>query len=484
MSIQRVFRGRVRSNFVLSALLAPAVGCSGSNSATNNGSPSDGGTASADGSQMLIPLEPPDSATGSSGPDGSSASACLAPDLACDAGCLTNDTLNCGACGNVCPGADGGAPTCAASDGGYACGLSCGSGLAACGGACVATATFQTDRNNCGSCGFSCIGGTCIAGACQPWLIANDAYREVSPATDGVNVAYINGDDDVGYVVPLAGGTPLEVANGVVDASGVAIQGSAADFVTWDQGDTPGTENSLIQMSVSDQAASGATVMTGENLPALAVVLSKDGSTAYVELSQDNILACSQQSHSCSSLVTIQGLTHVSTFLVNGLAVSTDYLFFTDVTNGNLWRYQLPAGPLTMATTASGLLPFLAADSTYVYYATNSGGMVSVFQTLQTSSASSAGPQLMMSVSGTLTGLAVDGSNVSVSATTGSGSSMGGFVAYAPLPGTAGAADAGAGGGVATMLYQGDPVAGLAAGGGAVVWVDETTEGMYGQRLP
>ena len=222
MSIQRVFRGPLRSNFVLGALLAPAVACSGSNQASSNmvgnGSPSDsGGGADAASTPVILPVEQPEA---SSTPEAAGPAACVAPDLACDAGCLTNDTLNCGACGNACPAADGGAATCTASNGIYACGVSCDSGFASCGGACVPAATFQTDANNCGSCGHGCIGGTCIGGACQPWLVASnvfvasDNYANNQPppfATDGVKVAYVmsGGQDGFSDVeVPLAGGTP------------------------------------------------------------------------------------------------------------------------------------------------------------------------------------------------------------------------------------------------------------------------------------
>jgi hypothetical protein len=199
------------------------------------------------------------------------------------------------------------------------------------------------------------------------------------------------------------------------------------------------------------------------------------------------MIACNIASRSCSSLVTIPNLASIDTFLVNGLAISSNYLFITDVTNGNLWRYQLPSGPLATIATASTLLPYVAADSTYVYWATSSGGTVSVMRMLQTGSASSTTPEFVTSVSGALTGLAVDGSNVCLSATTGSGSSEGGFVAYAPLPGIAGDVDSGtadAGPSAATKLYQGDPVGALGAGGGAVVWFDETTLEIYGQRVP
>src|SRR5215472_3459982 len=33
---------------------------------------------------------------------------------------------------------------------------------------CAPDAAFSTDPDNCGRCGHACLGGTCVAGTCQP----------------------------------------------------------------------------------------------------------------------------------------------------------------------------------------------------------------------------------------------------------------------------------------------------------------------------
>ena len=44
--------------------------------------------------------------------------------------------------------------------------LCCGAGSQICNDVCTSAASFQSDPNNCGSCGHSCAGGTCTAGVC------------------------------------------------------------------------------------------------------------------------------------------------------------------------------------------------------------------------------------------------------------------------------------------------------------------------------
>lgn len=144
------------------------------------------------------------------------------PDTGCEAN-PNSDPLNCGGCGRPCPSA-GGTASCSAGQ----CSLTCSSGfhkcgeecladdsVVACGAACEVCPTrangtpkciaggcdiecdasftecsdncvnLDSDPLNCGECGHSCKAGSCVAGECQPYVIA-----EGLPAGD---VRYISG---------------------------------------------------------------------------------------------------------------------------------------------------------------------------------------------------------------------------------------------------------------------------------------------------
>jgi len=131
---------------------------------------------------------------------------CMAPFADCDGlaanGCEVNtsdDTGNCGACGQACPAVDNGAPGCRAST----CGIGqCMVGFADCDGA-VKTgceAHLDTDVANCGACGKacalanatpSCAMGACAIAACNPTFADCDGKAEngceVATATDAQN---------------------------------------------------------------------------------------------------------------------------------------------------------------------------------------------------------------------------------------------------------------------------------------------------------
>ena len=49
-------------------------------------------------------------------------------------------------------------------------------------------AALQTDATNCGACGFDCDGGACVAGVCQPYVLAKD---QPGPGQIAVDLAYV-----------------------------------------------------------------------------------------------------------------------------------------------------------------------------------------------------------------------------------------------------------------------------------------------------
>jgi hypothetical protein len=468
MSIQRVIRGGLRSNFVLGALLAPVAGCSGSNQASSDSLLTDGGGAGDDGSNpVILPVDPPDG----SGSGGS----CSASDLACDGGCVASDSLNCGSCGNVCPSTGNGTPSCVAFDAGYACSVSCATGYTMCAGACVATASLQTDPNNCGSCGFGCMEGACVSGSCQPWVVATGLGPPINLATDGVHVAYYNGT--AGFEAPLVGGTAISLTPNFGNCQTVGMGGGKIVFGQIQTGQT----SSSVWIATDGQASSGTNVSLGSSAAPTAMAVSQDGSKAYVNLSSPmggGVYACSLGAGpSCVPLFTPPD---GSTGLVNEVVTVSDYLFVTDVANGRLWRYLLPSGPASIIATDPGLTRYLAIDSTYVYWASFSAGVWTIDRLSQLDQGS---PEAVATISSVhMSGLAADGTNVYITGDVESDGPGTGIVAYAPI--AVDSSDAGGAPAAFVPIFQGDLFAEIAVGDGTVVWGDVTTGKIYAVRAP
>jgi hypothetical protein len=120
------------------------------------------------------------------------------PDDGCEAQLSMAD--NCGRCGMKC----GAGELCASSAGSYQCVSSCGGSTPTkCGSTCV---DLQTDGQNCGMCGHSCLGGTCDAGKCQAAQIYNGS--DILPTTLALDSNYLYFKRDKGNGVSVVARTP------------------------------------------------------------------------------------------------------------------------------------------------------------------------------------------------------------------------------------------------------------------------------------
>ncbi len=57
---------------------------------------------------------------------------------------------------------------------------------------CTSATDLQTDGNNCGACGHSCLGGACSSGACQPISIATGQDGAYAVAVDDTSVYWVS----------------------------------------------------------------------------------------------------------------------------------------------------------------------------------------------------------------------------------------------------------------------------------------------------
>ena len=108
---------------------------------------------------------------------------------------------------------------------------SCPSGDVVCGTSCTST---QTDPLNCGTCGHSCLGGTCSAGMCQPITIAalygGTFNFEFGVAIDTTNIYFTTGSASQVGVCPLTGCTVINPSGGATIPTYIYTAPSGADL--------------------------------------------------------------------------------------------------------------------------------------------------------------------------------------------------------------------------------------------------------------
>ena len=189
----------------------------------------DGSMGSADASATDGSIASPDAATSDGGP------ACIAPLTACGGACVntSNDALNCGACGTVCPGAANATPACVSGG----CTITCDAGYGDCSTTAAGCETSLRTTTDCGACGTPCTAPTggsamCDTGVCSrscPTGQTNCSGVCTATASDPANCGGCGASCPTG---PNASATCAASTCGLICASGYADCTAAAGCET------------------------------------------------------------------------------------------------------------------------------------------------------------------------------------------------------------------------------------------------------------
>ncbi len=500
---------------VLLGTLAPA--CSGGNSFTATPSQPDGsvpsGPVGSDDGGVVVVVGPnadamspedasvvdaemtttPDAGNVDAQPDAAKADATFVPscsmsELACGGRCIPIDTSNCGACGTACSAPDGGTATCTEASQTYSCGITCNAGLTHCGGACVDT---QSDTGNCGRCGHSCVSGTCAAGQCQSWLVANATassaglpiarggmYGAVDMATDGTNVVWVDPSQGV-MEAPAAGGGAIVT----LEPMQYSTTGSLANLamghgvVVWTEWDV--TNGVSLYAATEGTANTGALVASlgtssAGDLPSGLALDATAANAYFLDTANSNgapthpgLYKCNLASKSCS--VAFSANPPASLLLSNDVAMANARVFWTDSSAGSI---DFATNAMTTAAMSQSGPCLLALDSTYVYWAdvalTDAGTGPASFSISRTSQATPGTvTPVVPTTSGSVGGMGSDGAHVYFIQR---GASQIGLLKYVAADGSA----------APQSLKDGQQAYALAVGGGAVYWLngDNTIDGI------
>jgi hypothetical protein len=280
----------------------------------------------------------------------------------CGGTCL--DDTSPASCGNACtpcPAPANGVAACGAG----ACTYTCEVGYSVCSTGCCSCGDTQTDANNCGYCGHSCGGESCVAGVCASVVVATAQSNAYAIAADDVNVYWTtNGTSGAILQAPVGGGGAKVIASGMGDyPAGIAVD---ANNVYWSN-ETPG---GAIE-SVPIGGGVPKTLASNLDTPlALAVV----GSTLYFTLDPYESMT-----GGAVMSVSVSGGTPVTLATSQdqpaSIAVGGGSVFWTDQTD----LMTSPVAPPSASSFAPGVYPYaVAVDSKNVYWTTglNGGGVM------------------------------------------------------------------------------------------------------------
>lgn len=381
----------------------------------------------------------------------SDAAADASSDAAADApsqGCASAGSV-CDSPGNVC--ADGGTVASCEQDG-QGCyvvasmtpctgGTVCLNGTCACGGAtpdeCGSTCTdTASDGANCGGCGHSCLGAACSNGLCQPFSIAS-ASSPFQLTTDGVNVYYLsNGPGANGEVssVPIGGG----FGSGPFSAPDMVTIVTDGQYVYWGGQTQYGT--ALLYFAPVANLGTSQIVAQGQADPVQVMAVDLVYQDLIVALGCDvfvtfplatanatsssaggpdgcpnaivgnkslfywsnpaslDFLGTAQTNSSPAVFASSSSFDPIAVSVsAQGLALSGDYVYFTDSAGSKVARVPADASSAAVGIASASSPLGLVVDSTYVYWIDDggadvkrvplAGGNVTTIATNQTASA-------------------------------------------------------------------------------------------------
>ncbi len=400
--------------------------------------------------------------------------ACGADQFLCDGGCAPL-VENCGSCGKACSAPANATPTCSAAAGStYACGFQCTAMATLCGGTCMALSALQTDRHNCGSCKHDCGMGTCSSGQCQPWPVAAGQAGSAAPhiATNGTTVAWA--DVVLGDVSVATGAVTLHLGQDSSRALGrISMTGAVIACAVTIQSEPAVGE---IVTTLTGSTAVNTTTTASPGMGSDPVMADPGGDLVYYldNASSPGLDVCTiGASGACSGVSAVSGDTSLTNDLVLG---ANGVYLFTDYAGSQIDGWPAPAGGKALRYTATGHPYLLAADATYVYWASVSAtdGRISIYRALQTGGGTI--ETLVSGFQGDVDHIATDGINVYFSGQNG----FGGLIAYVPANnGAAGVTPK-----APFILYEGDQVASVVTGNGNVFWYDTSNSMIYQLRFP
>jgi hypothetical protein len=354
--------------------------------------------------------------------------------------------------------------------------------------------SVQTDPNNCGRCGHGCLAGACASGQCQSWLVANtpavNAQLAVARAgqfgwvqlvTDGTHVIWIDVDQGVlevsakaGPSAPIGNLSLLQGANPNRPANLAMANG----VVVWTIVDPNGIS---LWAATEGQFPSGAMVASlGANsvgdLPS-GLVLDATAANAYFIDSENNsapspqypgLYKCNLANKSCSVEYTVTPPTTL--LLSNDVAMAGSRLFWTDSANGSISRTDYASNAMGTVVSNQNAPCLLALDANNLYWDSvvlNDAGPPSFSLAATPQASPGAVTSLVSSTSGSLGGMASDGTNLYFIVNS---SSVLGQLEYVPVNGSS----------APQPLKPNQQAYALAVGGGAIYWLnaDNTINGI------
>ncbi len=275
---------------------------------------------------------------------------CVHGQHACSGICVDNDSSDhCGAACTPCVAPAHG--TTAPCDG-NACNYTCDAGFTSCEGGCL---DFMTDPRNCGSCTHDCLGGTCEAGVCQPFALAENQQNPLYIAVGATSLYWTLSSGAV-LTMPIAGGTPKTLYPGGSGAEGIALDDRYLYWSTYFGG-------TILRMPLAGGTVD--TLLTTDRRP---IGVAVDANNLYFSTFYGAVMQLPLAGGAPTTIYP------ESTTFCSGVAVNTTDLFLG--TYSELYEIPLGGGMALPFATGKNNVFGVALDNDAVYFVEQQGSPV------------------------------------------------------------------------------------------------------------
>jgi hypothetical protein len=284
---------------------------------------------------------------------------------ACGTACVNvtgNDSANCGDCGVTC----GTGRACSAGQ------CLCTGGATACGTACV---NLQTSASHCGRCDHSCFAGTCSAGQCQQWTVAEAPTTSTITTftSDGNFVVWGDRNAKAVYRVSMTGTGKITLGSDPsfdsIQADNYFSMSTGGGKIAWAVGNRMWTAT----MATANSAVVYPFAFTGGTDELYNVVMSPAGTHAALMLGIPGSGFPDYALYSCILSTGSCGNPGTFTYFPQGAAANANNYYFPDLGDGNVYAHRFGSVNYATLTTGQSSPMMMGIDSANLYWWAASG---------------------------------------------------------------------------------------------------------------
>ncbi len=216
------------------------------------------------------------------------------------------------------------------------------------------------ERENCGACGHSCLGGACISGLCQPFALVTGQNTPDAILLDATSVYWVNKVPDTGKVLKVAktGGPPMTIAAMQNNPSSLALDGT---FVYW----TNFVNNGNVAKAPVSASGFVIVLASNQNQPRSIVVDGATGTAYWTNFGNGTLSQVNLANNASKAIFFGQSGP-------SGLANDADNLYWTNANDGTVRRGTRQQNVSTVGS-GKGIPLRLVVDTTSAFWTTATG---------------------------------------------------------------------------------------------------------------